>query len=376
MFLGYSSTNQPQFVVSGTASGTKNSRSHGDSLYYDFLIGTREPTDRLSSAWDLALDIVALAIIQGSMGPDLQRIFNEPKFGQNLIEAASDGCHLFTCLPAFADNPVLLTTVLSTNQENKGFKHPLDHSRYSPIFRPMTTGSISYMLRKLGHAISLQQRLSYLVFRRTMAMNAVLEGSQPAHLIARSMGHFSGNKKLQRHTYRSSNRPMDALDKWLGLDTSTNELKSAVGQVGKMTYRPNPNLYKAAEVGEVRALLDLFFQKLIDEDDITAKFAHINSGQPGSLDESLKGLIKFVDGDDWAKCNNIPHMYISKGQNTATEIIQYLINAHENEQRGFSKVDAANEDEADWEDDEDEDDWEDDEDGADEADWDWRLCQT
>lgn len=209
-----------------------------------------------------------------------------------------------------------------------------------------------------------------------MAMNAVLEGSQPAHLIARSMGHFSGNKKLQRHTYRSSNRPMDALDKWLGLDTSTNELKSAVGQVGKMTYRPNPNLYKAAEVGEVRALLDLFFQKLIDEDDITAKFAHINSGQPGSLDESLKGLIKFVDGDDWAKCNNIPHMYISKGQNTATEIIQYLINAHENEQRGFSKVDAANEDEADWEDDEDEDDWEDDEDGADEADWDWRLCQT
>jgi hypothetical protein len=91
-FAGYADDDQPEFSITGTASGTKHAQNHGNEQFYDFLIGKRKATDRLSSAKDVALGVVALAVFQGVMDPALQQLVYDKSFGLQLTESITNRC--------------------------------------------------------------------------------------------------------------------------------------------------------------------------------------------------------------------------------------------------------------------------------------------
>jgi hypothetical protein len=62
-------------------------------------------TERLSSASDLALGVVALAVFQGFMGPALQQLVYDKSFSLQLIESTTNRCSVLIAYPSTKMTP-------------------------------------------------------------------------------------------------------------------------------------------------------------------------------------------------------------------------------------------------------------------------------
>lgn len=166
---------EPEFVVFSTLSGTKHAGRKGDNQFQDFAVGTRKPNDELGSHRDLALGFIALAVLQGSMGPTLLQVIQEPSFGKQLLRTSSNGFHQFDCLKQFEDAAVFV------DQRTEAFqvKHHSDKHPLGPLIHPLTTGSTALILERCGRAVGFNEKLNYSALRTTHSIKAQMFTRRP-----------------------------------------------------------------------------------------------------------------------------------------------------------------------------------------------------
>ncbi|GAB5588851.1 hypothetical protein Unana1_03751 [Umbelopsis nana] len=227
---------EPEFVVFSTLSGTKHAGRKGDKQFQDFAVGTRKPNDELGSHRDLALGFIALAVLQGSMGPTLLQVIQEPSFGKQLLRTCPNGFHQFDCLKQFEDAAVFVDQRTEAFQvEHHSDKHPL-----GPLIHPLTTGSTSLILERCGRAVGFNEKLNYSALRTTHSIKAQMFTRMKSWEITEDLAHTSGEKHLHRDIYRPTHLPEDIMDQRYQNWTPSETVAKAIKNVDIFAYRPNP----------------------------------------------------------------------------------------------------------------------------------------
>jgi hypothetical protein len=65
---------------------------------------------------------------------------------------------------------------------------------------------------------------------------------------------------------------------------------------------------------------------MINEDDLICQFAQVNSGHKRQISDTIFGINRLLDGDEWQTVAQIPHPYISTCNCMLSKVIDYLMN--------------------------------------------------
>jgi hypothetical protein len=172
-------------------------------------------------------------------------------------------------------------------------------------------------------------------------MKRVLSNSFPSWRLAMNMGHMTKNKKLHRKTYRSTILPMNQMLLRFGRDAISTSEDRHTSNLGSITTRPNPDLFSPEKRQEIQALVlaranagnedeenkenDSREVRAVSDEEIISAYRELNAGVPKSLKDSLTGLCKFAEGDDWASIVRQEHPYVQDCKNELLKVFAYLV---------------------------------------------------
>jgi hypothetical protein len=332
--VDYTSDNEPIFIVYGKAPPSKTGKAIPELGAMPFMMMSGGYNQEFSVDRDLAVGVVALAILQGSMGPNLMRAVFDHDFGRQLLNNSSDKRYKFTCRPDYNLSPVFIKPT------TRKCKHISDRTPLGS-YRPFNSQDFYHQLKAVGKLVGFQDALTYMCLRRSYNMKRVLSNSFPSWRLAMDMGHLSINKQLQRKTYRSTILPMNQMLSRFGKDLISTSEDSHISNLGSITTRPNPDLFSPEKRQEIQALVVARAHasnddeenkennsrelRIVSDEEIISAYRELNAGVPKSLEDSLTGLCKFAEGDDWASIVKQEHPYVQDCENKLAKVFAYLV---------------------------------------------------
>lgn len=321
--LGYQG-DEPEFVVSATASGTKHSARFGDAKFSNFAFATRDSNDALSSGRDVALGFIGLAVLQNAMGPKLLEVIRDKSAGVQLLAHSSTGYYLFHSLHGNEDCPVFVTSKL---QHADGFKHHLDETTFHDnSMQPLTTRALDKMLFTCGQSIGLEETLTCGILRRTYSLKARANPALKEWQIVEKMCHDSGNPDIIRKIYRPTHMPVDAMSSRFGLSDASETAKKGLMQTGLMTKRPDRSRISDMTMEALIATREEQAKGTVTDEDLMVAYTKVNGGRRCSVEDVAFGIERLANGDNWRRAVDIKHPYISRCGNKLTNIIKFLVN--------------------------------------------------
>jgi hypothetical protein len=343
--VGYTDNQEPIFVMHGNAPPSKTGRTRPGQKSQSFMSVSTEHNGEFSVDRDPVIGIVGIAILQNCCGPSLRRTVEDSKYGKNLLSQRPDGIHTFAYQEDFINSPVFI------KESTMKMKHGTDSC---PIgqYKPLTTDDFKRQLYRLGKLVGFQDRLSYLILRRSYNMKNVLSDSFPSWRLSLNMGHEVDNVHLHRHVYMSSLRPVNAYLQRFGVQCVSQISKNAVSELGTLSNRPDPALFEPERREAIQRLLVRYLKEKIDEEasddeddeedegddleaetgnnqvtdeDIIHAYQEINGGVQKTLKQSLVGIKTFAENDDWSTIITNKHPYVEHGHNRATDVVDWLV---------------------------------------------------
>lgn len=319
--VGYDDHQEPQFVVSASASGSKFARKDGDKLSVDFSVGSLS-CDTKASQRDLALALVTLAAFTNAMGPNLPRAIMDKSYGDGLLKQSSNGYHEFSALPAFSDTPVFI----NHHCLHEKHKHETDESPYNAHATPLNNRSFNRLMRASCDAAGYSEVATTSTFRGTWSTKARLFTNMKDAEIAAGMYHLSGNKSLSRFVYYPTHAPVDSANSRLGESSLSTSVKDAVGNVNKLPQRPDRSRLSEGQLSRLRHIMKSHENgKESNEEAVVEAFAEVNAGQTASFDDSVSGILRLLRNDECATiwtANN--HPFVRLCDNKPSKILKYL----------------------------------------------------
>jgi hypothetical protein len=332
--VDYTSDNQPIFIVYGKAPPSKTAKANPEQGSMPFMMVSGRHNHEFSVDCDLTVGFVALAILQNSMGPNLMRAVFDHDFGRQLLNNSSDKTYTFTCKSDYNLSPVFIKPT------TRNCKHTSDRTPLGS-YRPFNCKDFYEQLKTIGKLVGFQDALSYTCLRRSYNMKRVLSNSFPSWRLAMNMGHMTKNKKLHRKTYRSTILPMNQMLLRFGRDAISTSEDRHTSNLGSITTRPNPDLFSPEKRQEIQALVlaranagnedeenkenDSREVRAVSDEEIISAYRELNAGVPKSLKDSLTGLCKFAEGDDWASIVRQEHPYVQDCKNELLKVFAYLV---------------------------------------------------